>query len=297
MGMPDRTYCGVATIVGKPNTGKSTLLNALLGVKVAPISSKPQTTRLRLRGVWTEEDRQLVFVDTPGMHDPRDLLGRWMVQQIEFALDGVDLVLWVVDLSRSPGEEDKLTVQAIRRSAAPVILVGNKADLAGDPGKALEAYRELEPSVAEAVAVSALEGGRELAALRAGLLARIPEGPFLFPEDIRSDQYREVWAAEIVREVAMEAVREELPYALAVQVTEWIDRDDLVEIHAEVVVDKLNHRPMLIGKGGRMIKRIGQAARKRLEVLLARRVFLGLEVVVRDKWRNDPEALRELGYQ
>ena len=295
--MSDTTYCGVVTIVGKPNTGKSTLLNALLGVKVAPTSSKPQTTRLRLRGVWTEEDRQLIFVDTPGMHNARDVLGRWMVQQIEHSLDGVDLVLWVVDLSRAPGEEDKLTVQAIRKSGAPVILVGNKADLTGDPGIALAGYRDLDPGVAEAIALSALEGSREVTALRAGLLARMPEGPFLFPDDIRSDQSREVWAAEIVREVAMEAVREELPYALAVQVTDWVERDDLVEIHAEVIVDKLNHRPMLIGKGGQMIKRIGQASRKRLEMLLASRVYLGLEVVVRDNWRNDPEALRELGYR
>jgi GTP-binding protein Era len=305
-GRPDTpTYSGFVAILGKPNVGKSTLLNTLLGVKVAPITPKPQTTRRGVRGVYTDRQdsgvRQLVFVDTPGFHRAKDALGEFMNREVRAAVVDVDVILWVVDLRRPPNDEDK-EVARLLRGLDPntrVYLVGNKLDAAKYPDEALELYKALAPTVHRTYSLSALEDPGAVYALRGELLGELTEGPLFFPEDIRSDQPRETWAAEIIRESAMTHLRQELPYAVAVRVLEWRDPEgeEPLYLMAELWVERANQRMIVLGKGGSMIRDIGRTARKQLEVFLGHRVFLELEVVVRRAWREDPEALRELGFE
>lgn len=296
------TRSGFVAIIGKPNVGKSTLLNTMLGVKVAPITPKPQTTRRGVRGIYTNENRQLVFVDTPGMHRGGDtVLDQSMHREIRDAVVDVDLILWVVDLRRPPGAEDKDVARLLNGvpDSIPVFIVGNKVDAAKYPDEALDLYRDLYPKAERAMAISALNDPKAVYALREDLLDRLVEAPFFFPPDIRSDQTREQWAAELIREAAMIHLRQEIPYSVAVQVVDWQDGDDdrPTVITAEIWVEKSGHRRIVIGKGGAMIKEIGKMARKQLEVFMQERLFLELEVVVRSDWRRDRESLRELGYE
>lgn len=297
------TRSGFVAIVGKPNVGKSTLLNTMLGVKVAPITPKPQTTRRGVRGIYTFEDRQLVFVDTPGLHRGGDTaLDQAMNREVRDAVVDVDLVLWVVDLRRPPSDEDKDVARLLGAlpPEVPVFIVGNKVDAAKYPDEALELYGELFPRAERTLALSALNDPKAVYALRDDLLDRLEEAPFYFPADVRSDQSREQWAAELIREAAMIHLRQELPYAVAVQVVDWqdpVEEGRPIVITAEIWVEKPGHRRIVIGSGGAMIKEIGRTARKQLEVFLQERVFLELEVVVRRDWRRDKEALRELGYE
>jgi len=298
---PPTTYSGFVAILGKPNVGKSTLLNTLLGVKVAPITPKPQTTRRGVRGVYTEENRQLVFVDTPGFHRAKDALGNFMNREVRTAVVDVDVILWVVDLRRPPGDEDKEVARLLRGldPETPIYLIGNKLDAAKYPEEALRLYGELVPTVGKTYRLSALEDPQAVYALRSDLLAELKEGPFFFPADIRSDQSREDWAAELIRESAMIHLRQELPYTVAVQVLEWRDPEgeEPLYILAELWVERPNHRMITLGKGGSMIREIGRTARKQLEIFLGHKIYLDLEVAVHKGWREDPEALRELGYE
>mgnify|MGYP001183635873 CR=1 FL=1 len=297
------TRSGFVAIVGKPNVGKSTLLNTLLGVKVAPITPKPQTTRRGVRGIYTSDDRQLVFVDTPGFHKGGgSALDQAMHREVRDAIVDVDTVLWVVDLRRPPNDEDKSVARLLGSSlgpATPLIIVGNKVDAAKYPEEALQLYKDLAPQARRALAISALNDPKAVYALRDDLLDATTEGPFFFPTNIRSDQSREQWAAELIREAAMIHLREELPYSVAVQVVSWEDAAEgrPVVIAAEIWVEKAGHRRIVIGKGGAMIKEIGKMARKQLEIFLQEKLYLELEVVVRASWREDREALRELGYE
>ena len=296
------TRSGFVAIVGKPNVGKSTLLNTMLGVKVAPITPKPQTTRRGVRGVYTEEGKQLVFVDTPGFHrTSKSVLDQAMHRAVHDAIVDVDAVLWVVDLRRPPNDEDKQVARLLGNlKDTPIILVGNKVDAAKYPDEALQLYKDLAPHVERALAISALNDPEAVYALREDLMDRLEEGPFFFPTDIRSDQTREEWAGELIREAAMIHLREELPYSVAVQVVEWQEPEEEgrpIVITAEIWVEKSGHRRIVIGKGGAMIKEIGKMARKQLEIFMQQRLYLELEVVVRSDWREDREALRELGYE
>lgn len=297
------TRSGFVAILGKPNTGKSTLLNTLLGVKVSPITPKPQTTRRGVRGVYTTGKTQIVFVDTPGYHrvSGATALDSYMNREVRGALTDVEAILWVVDLRRPPSDEDKEVARLLRGidPDTPVWLIGNKADAAKYPQEALDLYSDLVDA-ARVVELSAMQDPEAVYDLRQDLLDLMPEGPLYFPDNIRSDQSRENWASELIRESAMIQLREELPYTIAVQVTEWRDPpvpDDPIYISAEIWVERMNHRPMVIGKGGQMIREIGRNARRQLEIFLDHRVFLDLEVVVRRDWREDQESLRELGYE
>ena len=297
------TRSGFVAILGKPNVGKSTLLNTLLGVKVAPITSKPQTTRRGVRGIYTQDERQLIFVDTPGFHRAKDALGDFMNREVRAAVADVDLILWLVDLRRPPGDEDK-DVARLLRGLDPdtrIYLVGNKLDAAKYPDEALSLYQDLMPTLSRSYSLSAQADPEAVYRLREELLGELEPGPFFFPGNIRSDQSRETWAGEIVRESAMVHLRQELPYTVAVQVLEWRDpeegSDDAVYIFAEVWVERSNHRMIVLGKGGSMIREIGRTARKQLEIFLDKKVYLELEVAVHKAWREDPESLRELGYE
>ncbi|MBZ9749731.1 GTPase Era [Deinococcus sp. HMF7620] len=297
----EQTHSGFVAIVGKPNVGKSTLLNSFLGTKVAPTSPRPQTTRRGVRGIHTAENRQIVFVDTPGLHKPKDALGKYMNHEVHSALADVDGVVWVVDLRHPPTDEDQLVARQVRELPKPLFLVGNKTDAAKYPDEAMKLYRALlegrEAELSETM-LSAQNNPNAVATLREQLLAILPENPFFFPQGSASDQSREMWAAEIIREEAMKKLRDELPYAVATRVNRWTEREDgLQRIEGEIVVEKNAHKGMVIGAGGKQLREIGQAARKQLEVFLNHKVFLGLEVIVIPGWREDEEALRELGYE
>ena len=294
---------GFVAIVGKPNVGKSTLLNTLLGVKVAPITPKPQTTRRGVRGIYSFEGEQIVFVDTPGLHKAHDALGSFMNREVWAATVDVEAIMWVVDLRRPPGDEDKDVARMLANlpEEVPIFLIGNKLDAAKYPDEAISLYHDLRPN-AQPRMLSALENPDAVYELRQDLLELLPESPFYFPADISSDQSREDWAAEIIRESAMIHLRQELPYTVAVKVNEWRDpkaknKDAPIYIQADVWIERSNHRGIVLGKGGAMIKTIGRRARKQLEVFLSHQIFVDLEVVVQRNWRNDQEALRELGYQ
>ena len=296
------TRAGFVVIVGKPNVGKSTLLNTLLGVKVAPISNKPQTTRRGVRGVFTRDRDQIVFVDTPGLHRGATALDRAMTREIREAVIDVETILWVVDLRRPPGDEDREVARLLAGldPATRVWIIGNKLDVAKYPTEAESLYREAFPRAERSIALSALADPKAVYALREDLLALLPEGPWFFSGDAASDQTREQWAAEIVRESAMVHLWQELPYAVAALVTQWkpprLGQNEPLVIAAEIWVEKVAHRPIVLGTGGKMIREIGKTARKQLEIFLDRHVYLELDVVVRRDWRNDREALRELGY-
>lgn len=300
---PD-THSGFVAIVGKPNVGKSTLLNTMLGVKVAPITNKPQTTRRGVRGIYTFENRQIVFVDTPGYHrGGSTVLDETMHREVTDAIADVDSVLWVVDLRRPPNAEDQDVARLLQNinPETKIYIVGNKVDAAKYPEEALDLYKDLAPNVERAFMMSALHKPKDAYALRDELLEGAGPGPFFFPDNIRSDQSPEHWASEIIREAAMTHLRQELPYSVAVHVIEWQEPEEddpkpIMHIHAEIWVERKNHRSMVIGKGGVMIREIGKMARKQLEIFLQQQVFLDLFVVVRGSWRDDREALRELGY-
>ncbi|AFZ66212.1 GTPase Era [Deinococcus peraridilitoris] len=296
-----QTRSGFVAIVGKPNVGKSTLLNSMLGVKVAPISPKPQTSRRGVRGIYSTPEEQIVFVDTPGLHRPKDALGKYMNGEVHSALADVDVILWVVDLRHPPADEDELVARIVRDLPKPLVLVGNKLDAAKYPDEALRLYAaQLEGRTGDTqqVMLSAQNDPGATAELRASVLALLPENPFFFPVGAASDQSREDWAAEIIREEAMKRLRDEIPYAIATRVTSWTERQDgLQRIEAELVVEKQSHKGIVIGQGGKQLRDIGQAARKQLEVFLSKHIYLGLEVIVIPNWRADQEALRELGYE
>ncbi len=293
---------GFVAILGKPNVGKSTLLNTLLGVKVAPISAKPQTTRRGVRGIWTDVPtrRQLVFVDTPGLHKGRTALDDFMTREIRGAVTDVEVILWVVDLRRPPGDEDREVARLLMGldPDTPIFLIGNKLDAAKYPEEALDLYGSLGPEIVRSYLLSAQTDPEAVYDLRDDLLDMLPEAPYFFPDTLRSDQTREQWAAELIRESAMTHLYQEIPYAVAVKVNDWIDGegDRPTVVQADVWVEKQQHRRIVIGQGGRMIREIGRTARKQLEIFLDRKIFLDLEVVVRRDWRMDQEALRELGF-
>lgn len=295
------TRSGFVAIVGKPNVGKSTLLNSFLGTKVAPTSPRPQTTRRGVRGIFSTDTHQIVFVDTPGVHKPKDALGKYMNNEVHSALADVDAVIWVVDLRHPPTDEDHLVAHQVRDLPRPLFLVGNKTDAAKYPDEAMKLYRALldgRKSETSELMLSAQNNPNQVATLREQILDTLPENPFFYPSGGASDQTREMWAAEIIREEAMKKLRDELPYAVATRVNSWTEREDgLQRIEGEIIVEKNQHKGMVIGSGGKQLREIGQAARKQLEVFLSRKVYLGLEVIVINNWREDEEALRELGYE
>jgi len=287
---------GYVTVAGRPNVGKSTLINALVGQKVAIVSEKPQTTRKRLLGILTCPEAQVVFVDTPGIHHPKLKLGEEMVATAERALHEADIVLCLVDVSVPPQPEDELVVQRASRFPVPRLLAANKIDLlpAQEVAEAVARYAALADF--EAVfPISALTG-TGLNDLLADLIDRLPSGPLYFPPDEVSDQYERDIAAEIIREAALHYLHQEVPHAVAVQVEEWKERPTgMTYIRAIIYVERESQKGILIGAGGQMLKRIGRTAREELEDFLQGRVYLDLWVKVLKNWRKDEQALRRLG--
>jgi GTP-binding protein Era len=286
---------GFVSLIGRPNAGKSTLLNALVGAKVAIVSDKPQTTRSRITGVKNVPGGgQIVFVDTPGIHKP---LHRMNVRMVDAAIDTireVDLLAFVVDASAKPGKGDRFVLDVVKRAKIPVILVLNKIDLIKKTKllPLIDAYRR-EHDFKAIVPVSALTGdGMEV--LEHALLANLPEGEALYPEDYLTDQPERVMAAELIREKLLRHTRDELPFTTAVVIDQFEQTDTLLRLFATIVVDQESHKPIVLGRRGEMIKRIGTEAREELERMFETKVFLDLHVKVKSDWRDDERLLDEL---
>ncbi len=289
---------GFVSLVGRPNVGKSTLLNRLLGQKIAIVSPKPQTTRNRIRGIRSLADSQIVYVDTPGLHLSRSKLGQFMAATVSQALEAVDGVVFVADAT-APGEADDPVLAGLGALGAPVLLALNKVDRVPDKAKllpVLERYAARYPFHA-LIPLSAATG-TGVDRLEAAVLALLPVGPPLYPPDTITDQPETFFVAETVREKLFLSTRAEVPYASAVRVEELVDRGPRgpLYIRAAIFVEQPSQKAIIIGEGGAALKRIGQAARRELEAFFGVRVYLDLWVRVRRHWRRDDRALRELGY-
>jgi GTP-binding protein Era len=297
--MPD-FHSGFIAILGKPNVGKSTLVNALLGQKIAAVSPKPQTTRRRQLGILTLPDAQLVFVDTPGVHIPRHKLGQFFNQEAAEALEGVDLILFMVDASLSPDDEDRQAanlLMSLRRR--PQVLLGlNKIDKV--PAKALELIQSDYLAILPDVPVLAFSAAshRGLPELLAAIVSRLPIHPPEFPEEQITDLYEKEIAAELIREAALVFLRDEVPHALAVRMDEFSERPNgNAFISATLLVEHDSQKGIVIGEKAAMLKKIGSAARKEIESMSGRVVYLELRVKVDKDWRDNVNALRRLGYK
>ena len=289
---------GFVSLVGRPNTGKSTLLNALVGQKVAIVADKPQTTRTSIQGVVTRPEAQIVFVDTPGIHKADSPLNKRMMDTVRAALEERDLLLLVVDATRPPGEEDRRAVDLVHKSGTPVVLVLNKIDLVKEKARLLpliSEYQEIH-EFADYVPVSAVKGDG-VEDLRQVILARLPEGPAYFPEDYVTDQPERYLAAELIREKVLHATRKEVPHAVAVMVDKWEETPTITRIYATIRVEREGQKAIVIGTGGAMLKKIGTLARQEMERLFGVRIYLDLHVRVEPGWREKPAFLNALDWR
>jgi len=290
---------GFVAVMGKPNVGKSTLLNAFLGQKVAAVSPRPQTTRKRQMGILTTDNAQVIFVDTPGVHRPHFKLGEAMNWEALGVLRDCDLIVWITDASQLPDEEDQMLAEQIARMNRPVetLLVLNKIDLVGQD-ELLERqknYTSLLPQ-ARPYAISATRGDG-LDALLHEIIAHLPEHPAYFPEDLLTDLYERDIAADLIREASLFLLRDEVPHGIAVRIDQYTERGESgAYIEATLLVEKETHKGIVIGKQGSMLKEIGRRARAEIERMSGRKVFLRLGVKVRKNWRNDERVLRWFGY-
>jgi GTP-binding protein Era len=292
------TRSGFVALAGRPNAGKSTLVNQIVGGKVAIVSDKPQTTRREIRGIATGDDWQLVLVDLPGVQKPRDTLTERMQRQVERALADADAALFVLNGEQQIGHGDRFIAEALKRAGAPTVSVLNKVDRLDRQRtvKALSDAAELGVP-GELFPISA-KSGEGVEPVVAELVSLLPEGPFLYPPDERSDQSVELQVAELVREQVLLRTREELPHAVEVEVDEIEEREDgLMVVRARVWAETESQKGILVGAGGKMVRAVGTAARKEIETLVGRRVHLELNVRVRKGWRRDEGLLDRLGIE
>lgn len=289
---------GFVAIVGRPNVGKSTLMNQIVGQKVAIMSDKPQTTRNRIQGILTKEEGQIIFIDTPGIHKPKSKLGDYMVRIADNALKEVDLILFVIDAAEKMGTGEQYIMERLKSVKTPVYLVINKIDKVhpNDLLPLIDHYRS-EMEFAEIIPVSALNGNN-LNPLIQSIFKALPEGPFYYPSDTYTDHPERFIAAELIREKALHLLREEVPHSLAVVIEEYKERESgNLYIHAVIYCERNSQKGILIGKNGTMLKEIGRRAREDMENLFGTRVFLELWVKVKEDWRNEERLLKNFGYQ
>jgi GTP-binding protein Era len=288
---------GFIAVLGRPNVGKSTLMNALLGQKVAAVSAKPQTTRRNQLGILTTVQAQIIFVDTPGVHTERNKLGELMNAEALYTVEDADVLLVLVDASTPPGEEDRALAAKLAGHTQPLVMVLNKVDLLDH--EQLESrrkqYGELAPS-ARMVETSALKQ-QGLDTLLALLIELLPAGDAFYPAEQVTDLWERQIAADLIREAALSNLREEVPHGIAVRVDQFLERGERgAKIEATIFVERESHKGIVVGEGGRMIKTIGQAARKEIEKMSGRSIFLDLRVKVNEGWRDNEKEIERMGY-
>lgn len=288
---------GYVSIIGRPNVGKSTLLNSILGEKVAIVTPKPQTTRNRIIGIKTLPGFQIIFIDTPGIHKPKHKLGETMLKTALEALREVDIILFMVE-PLEPKGGDRFIMELLKKVQSPVFLLINKIDTIKKPElfPLIDHFKELYP-FKEIIPISALrQDGIEILIKR--IQEYLPHGPRYYPDEFITDQLERFMVSEIIREKVTELTEEEVPHSVAVEVTEWEERSDgLISIRSNIYVEREGQKGIIIGKGGAMLKSIGTAARIDIEKLLNTKVFLELWVKIKKDWREDKRALEELGYK
>jgi len=296
--MNDGFKSGFVALVGRPNAGKSTLLNKLIGQKIAIISDKPQTTRNRIAGVLTKEDFQVVFLDTPGIHKPQDQLGKVMVNTSLDTLREVDVIYYLIDATVPFGGGEAFIIEKLQKVTTPIFLLLNKIDQINKPEllPLIDFYQQ-KGSWAGIIPISALKG-ENLVSLLDSTVSLLPEGPQYYPEDDITDQPERMIAAELIREKILLTTREEIPHSVAVVIDLMEERsDNLLYLGATVYVERDSQKAIIIGKKGEMLKKIGSLARIELEGLLGNHVFLELWVKVKANWRNNRQSIRVLGYE
>lgn len=296
-GQPHKS--GFVAVMGRPNVGKSTLINALLGTKIAAVSPWPQTTRKRQMGILTLDNAQIILIDTPGIHRPLHKLGQRMNKEAEDVLEESDIGIIVMDGSTLPGEDEQLFANIILKAkhSKPILMVLNKIDLveSADMQRTETAFNSLIPSLSM-LPVSATRGDN-LQMLIQALVSILPHGAPFFPEDQLTDLYERDYAADLIREAALLNLRAEVPHSLAIRIDEYKERENkILYINATIFVERESQKGIVIGQGGTTLKKIGITARTELEAQLGQKVFLQLRVKVRKNWRNDEEALRLFGY-
>ncbi|TCS94755.1 GTPase Era [Hazenella coriacea] len=298
--MSKDTYkSGFVALIGRPNVGKSTLMNYVIGQKVAIMSDKPQTTRNQIRGVYTGEQGQVIFLDTPGIHKPHSKLGEWLVKTAQDALEEVDLVLFLIDAEEGIGPGDRFIIQQLKKIQTPVFLVVNKIDQVHPDAllPLIDQYRALY-SFKEVVPISALQGNNTSTLLQL-ILNELPEGPQYYPADQVTDHPEYFIVGELIREKVLQLTREEIPHSVAVVVEEMKKREDrdLIDIRATIFTERTSQKGILIGKKGALLKEVGQRAREEMERLLGSKIFLDLWVKVKKDWRNEAMMLKQFGYR
>jgi GTPase len=299
--VPEGFRSGFACFVGRPNAGKSTLTNALIGSKIAITSSRPQTTRHAIRGILHRKDAQLVVVDTPGLHKPRTLLGSRLNDVVRETWAEVDVIGFCVPADQPVGRGDEFIVNELRSVAGrtPVLGIITKTDIA-QPDQIAERLTQVSGLMefAEVVPCSAVDGF-QVGLLADLLVARLPEGPPLYPDGELTDEPEETLVAELIREAALEGVRDELPHSIAVVIEEMVPREgrtDLLDVHANIYVERSSQKGIVIGKGGARLRQVGADSRRQIEALLGTKIYLDLHVKIAKDWQRDPKQLRKLGF-
>ena len=290
---------GFTAIIGRPNVGKSTLLNCILGQKIVIATDKAQTTRKRIKGIYTTEKGQIVFIDTPGVHKPLNKLGEFLLDEAKVAVPDADLILFLVDGSDPAGKGDKWIAQNILQTDIPVIIVMNKVDKVKKLGKIEEnllSYKTLFEKNYPVVKISA-KTGRNIDTLIKNIYKELPEGDYLYPEDVVTEETMRDVTEEIIREKILLNTSDEIPHSVAVKVENYFEQEDIDKIYATIFCEQKSQKGILIGKGGSLLKKIGTEARLELEKITEKKVFLSLEVKVEKDWRKKQNSLDNFGYK
>ena len=290
---------GFVTIIGRPNVGKSTLLNQILGQKIVITTDKAQTTRKRIKGILTTQEGQIVFVDTPGVHKPLNKLGEFLLDEAKIAVPDADIILFLVDGSDPAGKGDNWIAQNLLQTKIPIIIVMNKVDKIKKPEKVEEnllSYKTLFNENLPVVKISA-KTGRNIDTLLKNLYKKLPEGEALYPEDIVTEETMRDVTEEIIREKILLNTSDEIPHSVAVKVTNYFEKEEIDKIYATIYCEQKSQKGILIGKGGSLLKKIGTEARLELEKIVEKKVYLELEVKVEKDWRKKQKVLKNFGYQ
>ena len=291
--------CGFVTIIGRPNVGKSTLLNQILGQKIVIATDKAQTTRKRIKGILTNEQGQIIFIDTPGIHRPLNKLGEFLIDEAKIAIPDADIILFLVDGSEPAGKGDKWIVQNLLETNIPVIVVMNKVDKIKKTEKIeqnLLSYKTLFEKNLPVVRISA-KTGRNIDTLLKNLFKKLPEGEIMYPEDVVTEETMRDVAQEIIREKILLNTSDEIPHAVAVKIENYFEQDDIDKIYATIFCETKSQKGILIGKNGNLLKTVGTQARQELEKIVDKKVFLGLEVKIEKDWRKKDNILKSFGYK